>query len=378
MLKGTARSLPLLQRIERLGGLFWLLNLSGWLGISLVTYLSLSLPYDQFETVYLVHNLLQSILGMFLCVPLRAVFRRIWDWPPRSRLLASVLAVLSLASTWAITRLLLFMAMTGELSLWAELGGWVFPSIFVFLTWAALYHGIKYYQLLQREQESLNEIENLQRREALGRAEARAEARDAQLELLRYQLNPHFLFNTLNSIKSLVKLGRSEQAGEMITRLSDFLRYSLEGDRATLVPLREEVQTLKLYLAIEQVRFSDRLGVEFDIPESCGRLAIPSMLLQPLVENSIKHAISRSEHGGIIRVIAEPVAESLRIVVEDSGTADKKEHEDDREHTRMGIGLTNTHERLRTLFGDAFRLTLTDSPLGGVRVEVTVPAAECL
>ncbi len=367
-----------IRLFDRSESLFWTLNVAGWLGISLVTYLSLSLPYDQFDTIYLAHNLAQSVMGMLLCLPMRAVFRTVWHWSLRPRMMAIITAVFVLSSLWAFARLLLFVQLTGAFELWMELGGWIFPSIFVFLTWAAMYHGIKYYQLLQREQEALFLIDSQKRIEALGRAEARAEARDAQMALLRYQLNPHFLFNTLNSVMSLIKVGRSEQALQMTALLSDFLRYSLQGDRATLVSLREEIDTLKLYLQIEQVRFPDRLTIEYDIAAETEEMAIPSMLLQPLVENAIKYAIARAESGGTIRLSASMDAPYLLLSVEDSGADCEAIDSAAQDRSSSGIGLTNTRERLKTLFGERFRMQMGESGLGGCRVDLAVPATEVI
>ena len=198
---------------------FWVMNLLGWFGISLITYFSLSLPYNQFELSYLAHNVLQSVVGLILCLPMRYLFRACWAWPTPLRIVISVLAVLVLSTSWAAARLLLFMAMTGERDLWNDFGGWLFPSIFVFLTWAALYHGVKYHQLLQREHEQLLMLESQQRREALKRTEAESAARESQLQLLRYQLNPHFLFNTLNAVTALISTRRAEEAKNMLFRV---------------------------------------------------------------------------------------------------------------------------------------------------------------
>ena len=120
------------------------------------------------------------------------------------------------------------------------------------------------------------------------------------MKLLRYQLNPHFLFNTLNSIASLVSARRSEDAQSMIGELSTFLRFSLESDRNITVPLRDEIEALDLYLRIEQVRFSDRLVVEQEIDPRALPEQVPSLLLQPLAEIAIKHALGRAEDGGRI------------------------------------------------------------------------------
>lgn len=352
---------------------FWALNLLGWFGISLVTYLSLSLPYDQFELGYLGHNVAQSTLGLFLSLPMRYVFRAIWNWSFFWRVLVGVTTVLALSASWAVLRLLLFMVMTGERELWGDFGGWLFPSIFVFLAWAALYHGVKYHQLLQREHENLLALESQQRQEALKRAQAESEVRDAQLKLLRYQLNPHFLFNTLNSVTALINVSRAADAQKMLLRLSNFLRYSLESDDKITVPLKEEIDAASLYLQIERARFFDRLTVEILAAPHLMEVMVPSLFLQPLLENAIKYAISQSETGGTIRVeVREEQAGMLQILVEDSGPG-KQAAELVSIPERTGIGLANTRARLENLYGEDFSLRLEESPLGGVRITATLP-----
>ena len=363
------------------GNLFWALQLAGWFGLSVITYVSLSLPYNQFELSYLAHNIGQSILGIFLTLPLRYLYRAIWGWPVWRRVLTAIGAALLFAIGWAVLRLLMFMAMTGETGVWADFGGWSYPSIFVFVTWAALYHGIKYYQLLQREREMLLEYEARQRREAMDMIIAKSETRDAQLKLLRYQLNPHFLFNTLNSVMALITGARQEDAKSMLAKLSAFLRFSLESDGKYVVPVEEECAALELYLDIERVRFVDRLSVEFDIDPQVTRLAVPSFLLQPLVENSIKHAIGKSEAGGTIRISASASDKMIRIAVEDSGSGDADQDlqssaEDGPEGT--GVGLRNTRERLKNLYGDRSTVELARSVLGGLRISISIPAVEVL
>ena len=263
------------------GTLFWLLHFMGWIGISLLTYLSLSVPYDQYEWSYLAHNISQSLLGFALSIPLRYLYRAVWHWHIYIRLAVVLAAAIVFALIWSALRLILFMLMTGEGNLWKDFGGWLFPSLFVFFTWAALYHGIKYYQFLQREQEVAVRAESAQRQEALKRI--KAEAKEAQMQLLRYQLNPHFLFNTLNSVSALVTLGRADDANKMLLNLSTFLRFSLERESILMTTLREELVALQLYLDIEKVRFSDRLEIHFNIAPDAYRYAIR----QSPVENSV-------------------------------------------------------------------------------------------
>jgi two-component system LytT family sensor kinase len=362
------------------GRLFWIMNSSGWVALSVLTYFSLSLPYSQFELSYFAHNISQSVVGLLLTLPLRWCFKSLWSWPVAQRFILAVIATIFFSMLWAVLRLLLFMLMTQEQNLWADYGGWVFPSIFVFFTWSALYHGIKYYQLLQQQREAMLVLESQQRQRALQLVRAKAEVKDAQLQLLRYQLNPHFLFNTLNSVASLVSAERTEDAKTMLSRLGDFLRYSLDAGEDMLIPLDKEFWALNQYLMIEQVRFSDRMTLKLDVPANLESLLVPNMLLQPLAENAIKYAIAPSESGGTIRVSAQLKDSRLVLSVEDSGSERLGVSSDTLElsESGAGIGLRNTRERLKNLFSNDFELLVTDSPLGGLCFSVAIPATESI
>lgn len=362
------------------GRLFWIMNSSGWVALSVLTYFSLSLPYSQFELSYFAHNISQSVVGLLLTLPLRWCFKSLWSWPVAQRFILAVIATIFFSMLWAVLRLLLFMLMTQEQNLWADYGGWVFPSIFVFFTWSALYHGIKYYQLLQQQREAMLVLESQQRQRALQLVRAKAEVKDAQLQLLRYQLNPHFLFNTLNSVASLVSAERTEDAKTMLSRLGDFLRYSLDAGEDMLIPLDKEFWALSQYLMIEQVRFSDRMTLKLDVPANLESLLVPNMLLQPLAENAIKYAIAPSESGGTIRVSAQLKDSRLLLSVEDSGSERLGVSSDTLElsESGAGIGLRNTRERLKNLFSNDFELQVTDSPLGGLCFSVAIPATESI
>jgi two-component system LytT family sensor kinase len=355
--------------------LFWLLNAGGWIGLSVVTLLSLSLPYDQFEFAYIAHNLIQSVCGFLLCAPLRIAIKHSWSWSPWNRVLvASALTIVG-AALWTAFRLQLLMVLTEERGLWGDFGGWFFASLFVFLAWVLLYHLVKFAQLLQGERESLLVLEAGRRKEAFKLVSAESAAREAQLKLLRYQLNPHFLFNTLNSIASLVSTERREDAQSMIAELSTFLRFSLESDRNITIPLRDEIEALDLYLRIEQVRFSDRLVVEQEIDPRTLSTKVPSLLLQPLVENAIKHAIGRAEEGGRILVSASLADQQLVLSVEDSGSGvDQRQPELSDLFETPGFGLRSTAERLENLYGDAFSFNASTSRLGGLKLALHLPS----
>src|SRR5690606_32395908 len=139
------------------------------------------------------------------------------------------------------------------------------------------------------------------------------QASTAQLAMLRYQLNPHFLFNTLNSISTLVLLKQTERANAMLSRLSSFLRYTLANEPTAQVTLEQEVETLKLYLEIEKMRFESRLRTHFTIDETVSKARLPSLLLQPLVENAIKYAVTPQEEGADISVEARLAGERVQI-----------------------------------------------------------------
>jgi LytS/YehU family sensor histidine kinase len=195
-------------------------------------------------------------------------------------------------------------------------------------------------------------------------------AQEAQLKMLRYQLNPHFLFNTLNAISTLILDKDTELANSMVTKLSRFLRYSLVSDPMASVTVAEEVASLKLYLDIEKVRFGDRLTLKFDIDKAAEQALMPSLLLQPLVENAIKYAISQAIQGGYIAVTARVVDQTLELSVADDGPGmDLAVHP----KTGSGVGLANTRERLLQRYGDAQSLTLSDTDPHGVTVNVLLP-----
>ncbi len=232
---------------------------------------------------------------------------------------------------------------------------------FVLLCWSALYFGIPSYRDLARE------------RERLLRAEARAH--EARLAALRLQLQPHFLFNALNAVSTLVADGRPAEANRMLARLSDFLRATLERKDAAEVPLVDEVAFTRQYLEIEEVRFGDRLRVEVDVDPAARAALVPPMILQPLVENAVRHAVVPRTRGGAIGIVAARENGYLRLDVHDDGPGPAPGEEGGgRESTgRPGLGLANTRQRLEELYGKNAELTLGASARGGLAVSLRLP-----
>ena len=202
------------------------------------------------------------------------------------------------------------------------------------------------------------------RAEELRRAQLAERLSDARLQSLQAHLRPHFLFNTLNSVAALMRRDPDE-AERMLARLGTLLRRSVRGSNAQAVQLVEEVSFVRDYLEIESARFGERLQTEFSIPESLHGASVPPLLLQPLVENAVRHGLSERIEGGCVRLSATSSGETLHLVVENDGP----ELEED---ASGGIGLGGTRERLQLLYGDRAHLHATSSD-AGVRVEVTLP-----
>jgi len=204
-------------------------------------------------------------------------------------------------------------------------------------------------------------------------AEAESAARAAQVRALRYQVNPHFLFNTLNSLSSLVMSGRPQEAEEMILKLSTFFRSSLSLDPFADVTLAEEIALQRLYLDIERVRFPKRLRVEIDVPPELETARLPALILQPVVENAIKYGVSPTRERVTLRITAREAGPGrITVEISNSGKAETpRERDDTPEGT--GVGLGNVCERLRARFGNAAQCEFGPIDGGGYRVVMTLP-----
>jgi two-component system, LytTR family, sensor kinase len=226
---------------------------------------------------------------------------------------------------------------------------------FFFAAWAALYLALCY----------AAEVGALERRTATLRAAAQA----AELRALRYQINPHFLFNTLNSLSSLVMTGKRDEAERMLLNLSSFFRTSLTGDPTEDVPLGEEILLQRLYLDIEQVRFPTRLRVAFDVPQALETVCVPGLILQPVVENAVKYGVSRTTRPVTVTIRAEEAPDALRLIVTDDG--DPAPAHSGVEGT--GTGLRNVRDRLAARYGDAGQARWGATKEGGFSVVLEMP-----
>lgn len=193
-------------------------------------------------------------------------------------------------------------------------------------------------------------------------------AQSAQLRALRNQLNPHFLFNSLNSIAGLISNDRGGKAEAMTENLADFLRLTLVLDPQQLITLREELRLQDLYLSIEQVRFPDRLKVSFDVPDELQGALVPSLIAQPLIENSVKHAVAHSTEAVELRIAASASGDRLELVIEDSGG-----NAPDSSAKGGHLGLNNISGRLAVHYGSDARLETGPTPKGGFRNLISLP-----
>ncbi len=195
---------------------------------------------------------------------------------------------------------------------------------------------------------------------------------EARLQALRMQVNPHFLFNTLHAVSSLVERD-PKGVRRMIARLSSLLRYTMEGTSAQEVPLHQELEFLEGYLEIQQIRFQGRLDVNEEIAEDARHALVPNLILQPLVENAIKHGISKLEGVGRLEIYAQRDGSDLLLGVRDNGPGLFAEGDGAPANPRIGVGLRNTRERLQALYGDGYDLDLRAGARQGVVAEIRVP-----
>jgi two-component system, LytTR family, sensor kinase len=242
-----------------------------------------------------------------------------------------------------------------------------FRHVFFTTVYMQFHTGILIYAATVAIGNTIDSIRRLARREAEA-AKLAGELSKAQLDALRRQLEPHFLFNTLNGISGLVREGRNEAAVDMIAGLSDLLRRVLEDSGRQLVPLAEEVSFLESYIDLQAMRFGDRLKATVDISVELYGALVPQLLLQPLVENAIVHGIGKLEEGGEIRVTARESEGILSIYLYNDGPAFSLAGGD-----RAGVGLSNTRGRLVTLFGAGSSVELRNGEQAGVETIIKVP-----
>lgn len=341
---------------------FWALQIAVWTWYFLIVLVSIVFARGA-EQFYpgVFHLIFETASGLFLAVLLWIVFNRIKSGSVISQTTISFIVVALAGAVWTEYKWVSFRwAMDGivQFPTVKEFGEWYLFSLSVMSVCMMLYYGVHYHLLLVAEREK--------------HLISQAQSKEAQLKMLRYQLNPHFMLNTMNAISTLILKGDREMAFDMVEKLSDFLSYSLDSDVDEKVTLESEIHALEQFIGIERIRFSDRLRFFVRMDKDVKNALIPSMLLQPLIENSIKYAISRSEFGGSINVSAKSIDNILIIRVTDYGAA-TNQADDAQYRQSRGVGLRNTKERLDTHYGDKGRLEFLYNRPAGVTVLIQIP-----
>lgn len=335
---------------------FWVLQILGWIGFYGLILLTVVLPshskkefWDQticWTTVFGASWLLRPVC--------RSMLRSSRSWLGLELrafgLSVAAGALATFATEGAKSR--------GTKGVWADsLEDWLQSAVMLFL-WCTLYFGIKQWQQSVRE------------RERLVRAES--EAREARLSALRYQLNPHFLFNSLNAASTLVLQGQASEATRMLAQIGELLRTTLDSDGCAEIPLSQEMAFVEQYLAIEQTRLGTRLQIRTAISRETLDAVVPSMLLQPLVENAVRHGVAPLIEGGTIAIASVSRGDRLLMTIKNSGLGSNR-HSLQTGVTPKGIGLANTAERLKTLYGDDQRFSIRSPDEGGCEVTIEIP-----
>jgi two-component system LytT family sensor kinase len=339
---------------------FWTLQSAGWAGYFVLR--TLGGIANAMGWLFIVPTALTTATGYSLTLLMSAAYRRLFNMRPVATWGGSILilmfsaALFSSIETWAHATFY----STGPMPEGVQFFGAILLDFTLLAAWSALYYGINFYILVEEQRDQLLRLGS--------------QASSAQLAMLRYQLNPHFLFNTLNSISTLVLLKQTERANAMLSRLASFLRYTLVSEPEGEVPLAQEVETLKLYLDIEKMRFEERLRTSFDIDPAAAQANIPSLLLQPLVENAIKYAVTPKEEGADIAVAARRIGNRVHITVSDSGPGSGPGASDGGAATTVstGVGLVNTRDRLMQAYGSEHRFE-TEARPDGFTVTIEIP-----
>lgn len=342
--------------------LFWALHLGGWIAYGMVlggfTLKEESLKAAIFDTIVYV------VCSLLLTLAYRPLFR---NWRRRGVPLPLigvgilVLGCVGVPLMWEPQALLSHLTATAFPSWVATMPSytWIPPGVWFswcmpLIGWSVLYFGINDGISLQAE-----------RRRA---AAAEAFAHEARLRTLQAQLQPHFLFNTLNSVSALIFDDRAKDAARMIAGLGALLRTSLQIADSPQIPLERELEFVREYLEIEKMRYGERLTYRFEVVPAATGALVPSLLLLPLVENALRHGILPKRAGGLVVVRAQVAAGLLELQIEDDGPGWQSNAAES-----SGIGLANTARRLEALFGDRARLKIGRGTIGGVTIDIALP-----
>lgn len=343
-------------KLESKTQLFWLCQYCGWIAYAVLTELMIKMPGQEPWSIHLPHLLLDTCCGFFITL----LLKRLYAWFRQEGAAVSVclhiICLLAASLLWTQFKwhsLQWFYGSWWQQMTWFDFGTWTSASLTMLATWTAGYYGIKIY------------LDNAEQKHKA--AEALHLAKESQLKMLRYQLNPHFMFNSINAICTLILKQHNANAVTMLEKLCDFLRYSLYTDPLEKITVQEEIALLQTYIDIEQCRFQSKLNIQIKAEQACTNALMPSLLLQPLVENALKHGIGPKSN--IVITVSFGCDDSrLHIRVSDTGSGF-----DLAEPALRGIGIKNCQDRLQLIYPQASHLTLGNDKNGGAWVDISMP-----
>jgi hypothetical protein len=340
---------------------FWPLQLMGWslyIGINVLCSLPWwrRIDYDAFRGGFLLSSFLSSFPMYWLC-------HFLWTRKVGLRVAAAICVgtafPLGMLCSAVAFQAAVFFSPHRPPFRWADIitatpSGW-----YALISWVSFYFGIKHYLALEEKHRQLIETEIM--------------AKEAQLRALRYQLQPHFLFNTMNAISTLVLSDKPHAATEMIGKLAHLLRSTLDAPEIHQIPLSDELAVTEEYLAIEAIRFGDRLAVHWDVDEDVTDALVPRLILQPLVENAVRHGIARRRNGGFILVKTQRKGEHLSVLIENESPEESATILFDGVPRPGGIGLQNVRQRLEQMYGQESTMHTSTNARGNYEVSLTLP-----
>ncbi|WP_245680394.1 sensor histidine kinase [Alteromonas confluentis] len=343
--------------------LFWFCQLSGWAVYALLTEIMIKLSGDEPWRIHLPHLVMDTLCGIAITLALRWLYRQ--SSVSQHYVVAKHVVLLLLAALlWTQFKWYTLQALFGSwwVSMtWFDFGTWTSASLTMLATWTAGYYGIKNYLTSVEERERADKALHL--------------ANEAQLKMLRYQLNPHFMFNSINAICTLILKNENTHAVSMLEQLCDFLRYSLYTDPLSTIPVAEEIDILNNYLDIEKGRFQSRLQVNIQADNGCQDILIPSLIVQPLVENVLKHGMIPNQTI-VIKVNFESQNQGLLVTVKDNGKGFTENTPMMTTDSESGIGLSNCRQRLKLIYHGDATLDTGNNAGGGAWVKIWLPVKE--
>ncbi len=339
---------------------YWILQISGWGTYFVLNYLFLT-SMKEFKLYQLVNMVLFSLLGLIFTHLFRKIIHK-YKWKnlliqslfPKV-VLSNIIQGVSLVLIVIAVDLLIAPESAKKYNL-VTIAFFTLNSTILFFMWALVYFAVHFFENYKKA-----EIEALIFESAV---------KDFELKSLKSQLNPHFIFNAMNSIRALIE-ENPQRAKEAVTKLSNIMRYTLKIERTEIVPLSEEIETIKDYLDLEKIRFEERLDYEINIDKKSERIEIPPMMIQTLVENGIKHGISKITSGGKIKIETKIFNGFMFIDIFNPGRIDEFSLRNSK-----GFGVSNTKQRLNLIYGDKANFKIQNTEENLVHTQLKIPLGE--